>query len=91
MGVAKKYRGDYKVCVEQYIKDKLADVDSIDTKRVFVTHTKCDDETVKLAVDTVNSLVKFDEVIENTAGCTVTTHCGPNTLGVLFFRKENLE
>lgn len=91
MGVSKKYRGDYKVCVEQYIKDKLADVDSIDTKRVFVTHTKCDDEIVRLAVDTVNSLVKFDEVIENTAGCTVTTHCGPNTLGVLFFRKENLE
>lgn len=91
MGVAKKYRGDYKVCVEQYIKDKLADVASIDTKRVFVTHTKCDDEIVKLAIDTVNSLVKFDEVIENTAGCTITTHCGPNTLGILFFRKENLE
>ena len=91
MGVAKKYRGEYKNCVEQYIKDKLADVDSIDTKRVFVTHTKCDDEIVKLAIDTVNSLVKFDELIENTAGCTVTTHCGPNTLGVLFFRKENIE
>lgn len=91
MGVAKKYRGDYKVCVEQYVKDKLADVDSIDTKRVFITHTQCDDDIVKLAVDTVNSLVKFDDVIENTAGCTVTTHCGPNTLGVLFFRKENLE
>lgn len=91
MGVAKKYRGEYKNCVEQYIKDKLADVDSIDTKRVFITHTKCDDEIVKLAVDTVNSLIKFDDVIENTAGCTITTHCGPNTLGVLFFRKENLE
>lgn len=90
MGVAKKYRGEYKACVEQYIKDKLADVDSIDTKRVFITHTKCDDEIVKLAVDTVNSLVKFDDVIENTAGCTITTHCGPDTLGVLFFRKENL-
>ncbi len=90
MGVSKKYRGNYSICVEQYIKDKLADVDSIDTKRVFITHTKCDDEIVKLAVDTVNSLVKFDEVLETTAGCTVTTHCGPNTLGVLFFRKENL-
>ncbi len=91
MGVSKKYRGDYKLCVEQYIKDKLADTDSINPKRVFVTHTKCDDEIVKLAVDTVNSFFKFDEVIETTAGCTVTTHCGPDTLGVLFFRKENLE
>ena len=91
MGVGKKYRGDYNKCVVEYIKDKLSDVDSIDTSRIFVTHTKCDDATVKAAIDTVNSLIKFDEVIETTAGCTITTHCGPNTLGILFFRKENLQ
>lgn len=91
MGVSKKYRGEYKVCVEQYIKDKLADTESIDPKRVFVTHTKCDDEIVNLAVKTVKACFSFDEILETTAGCTITTHCGPDTLGVLFFRKENLE
>lgn len=91
MGVGKKYRGDYKKCVAEYIKDKLADTDSLDPRRVFVTHTRCDDDIVKLAIDTVNECFKFDELIETTAGCTITTHCGPNTLGVLFFRKNNLE
>lgn len=91
MGVGKKYRGDYKKCVEEYIKDKLADTESIDPRRVFVTHTKCDDEIVKLAVKTVKDCFDFDEVLETTAGCTITTHCGPNTLGVLFLRKTNLE
>lgn len=91
MGVAKKYRGEYKACVEQYVKDKLADMDSINTKRIFVTHTKCDDDIVKLAVDTVKACGNFDEILETTAGCTVTTHCGPSTLGVLFFRKEDLQ
>ncbi len=26
----------------------------------------------------------FDEILETTAGCTVTTHCGANTIGILF-------
>ena len=91
MGVGKKYRGDYKKCVVEYIKDTLADGDSIDKKRAFVTHTKCDDGVVELAIKTVKECFDFDEVLETTAGCTVTTHCGPNTLGVLFFRKNNLE
>ena len=91
MGVGKKYRGSFKKCVEEYIKDKLSDTDSIDPRRVFITHTKCDDETVQLAIKTVKECFDFNEVVETTAGCTVTTHCGPNTLGVLFFRKDNLQ
>ena len=27
----------------------------------------------------------FDKVIETKAGCTVSTHCGPNTLGIIYF------
>ena len=91
MGVGKKYRGDYKKCVEEYIKDKLSDTDSIDPRRVFVTHTKCDDEIVELAIKTVKECFTFDSLHETVAGCTITTHCGPNTLGVLFFRKNDIE
>lgn len=90
MDATKKYRGEYKACVIQYVKDKLVDIDSVDTKRIFVTHTKCDDEVLKAAIDTVNECAKFDEMLVTTAGCTVTTHCGPNTLGVLFFRKSDI-
>ena len=30
----------------------------------------------------------FEEIIETTAGSTVTSHCGPGTLGVLFIRSK---
>ena len=30
----------------------------------------------------------FAEVIETVAGCTISSHCGPCCLGVLFFKKE---
>ena len=55
-----------------------------DKKRVFVTHTKMDDGIAEHVVETVKSWGIFDEVLETTAGCTVTTHCGSNTIGVLF-------
>ena len=31
---------------------------------------------------------KFDNVYVTRAGCTVSAHCGRNTLGVLFIRKN---
>ena len=90
MGVSKKYRGDYKACIVNYIKEKLVDTETIDPRRVFVTHTKCDDDVIKAAIDTVKECFEFEEIIDALAGCTVTTHCGPNTLGIIFFRKENI-
>lgn len=88
MGMGGKYRGAYKkVLTEDYVKDVLS-VDNINTKRVFITHTKCDPELVQAVIDKVNSLVKFDEVYETTAGCVITSHCGANTIGVLYEVKE---
>ena len=91
MDASKKYRGDYKKCVKEYVMDKLANKEDIDKRRVFVTHTRCDDEVIQTAIDTVKECFDFDEILVTTAGCTITTHCGPNTLGVLFFRKTELK
>lgn len=91
MDASKKYRGDYKKCVREYVLDKLADKDSIDKRRIFVTHTRCDDDVIQTAIDAVKECFEFDDILVTTAGCTITTHCGPNTLGVLFFRKKDLE
>lgn len=88
MGVGGKYRGQYKkVLVEDYVKDVLS-ADNIDTRRVFVTHTKCDDDIVNGVIEAVKSRGIFEEVYETTAGCVITSHCGPSTLGVLFEVKE---
>lgn len=87
MNVGKKYRGVYNKCLETYIKDKLQGRDDIILDRIFITHTKCDDETIELAKQVVLECQPFTEVLETTAGCTVTNHCGEGTLGVLFIRK----
>lgn len=87
MEVGKKIRGSYDDCMKKYIESKLKGRTDIRTNRVFITHTKCSPETLKIAHQTVNECIKFDEICDTTAGCTVTNHCGEGTLGVLFIRK----
>ena len=87
MAVGKKYRGAYEKCLKEYIQDRLKDRTDLDLSRVFVTHSGMDAALVQLAVDTVNDLQSFDELCITTAGCTISSHCGPGTLGVLFMKK----
>ncbi len=87
MGVTKKYRGKLSVCLENYVNDKLKDNENVVLDRIFVTHSGCSEELVNSIVEQVKSLGDFKEVLITRAGCTVSTHCGPNTLGVLFFNK----
>ena len=88
MDVAKKYRGKYSDVLIEYTKNRLENLDNIDSSRCFVTHTmEYGSEQAKLVYDYIKSLNFFDEVIEATAGCTISAHCGPGTLGVLFLNK----
>lgn len=87
MGVCKKYRGSYEKALANYVKDRLKDREDIETERIFVTHTETPQEIVDSVKAAVNEYKKFDIVEETVAGCTVSCHCGPNTLGVLFIRK----
>ena len=82
-----KYRGRYEHYLKHYIRDVLADDQTIDFRRVFITHSPSEEGLVRFAIDTVKSYGLFQEVLETMAGCTVCTHCGPDTLGVLFLRK----
>lgn len=88
MGVGKKYRGAYGRVLSEYVDERLQDVDSLVTKRVFVTHAGCDPEVVDAVVEQVKSKGIFEEVLVTRAGCTISSHCGANTLGVLFIRKS---
>lgn len=90
MDAAKKYRGKLDFVIESYIKDKLANYENINNDKVFITHTM-DDENLYI-VDKMVQFVKdnydFKNVYTSTAGCTVSVHCGPNTLGILYIDKE---
>lgn len=87
MQVAKKYRGSMDRSIADYIRGRLANREDVDTSRIFVTHSGVPEETLNMAVALVRELHPFDEVLTSRAGCTITSHCGPNTLGVLFFKK----
>ena len=89
MGVGKKYRGSFEKCLVQYITNKLSGRTDLELRRVFITHSGLPEQTVQKAVETVQSLQKFEEIDVTRAGCTVSSHCGPGTIGVLFIRKAN--
>ena len=87
MGVGKKYRGKLGECLAAYVKDRLAEPETVDTRRVFITDSGVSEE-IRAAVEAeVRGIVPFEEVIHTRAGCTVSCHCGPGTLGILFYRK----
>ena len=88
MTPGKKYRGKIENVMLQYVEDRLQDRTDIDKRRIFITHTKCSPEAVRAVHDKILEIVPdFEEILETTAGATVTSHCGPNTLGILFLKR----
>ena len=87
MTVGKKYRGNYAKCLANYVKERLDGREDIDRSALFVTQTTVSDECNAAVLEAVKTYGKFDTVYETTAGCTVSCHCGPGTLGVLFMKK----
>lgn len=88
MGVSKKYRGKYIQTLREYVTERLSDHSDIDLDRVFVTHAGCDPEIVEEVKNLVMETAPFKELIVSRAGCTISSHCGKDTLGVLYFRKS---
>ena len=87
MRVGKKYRGNLEKCIEKYVRDRLADVDSLDLRRIFITHSNMDQAIVDRIQKVVEDCAPFEEILQTKAGCTISCHCGPNCIGILFFRK----
>ncbi len=87
MGVVKKYRGNYAKCLAAYVKDRLADRDDLDRGILFVTRTPVSDDCLKAVEIAVKEHADFENIYWTKAGCTISCHCGPGTLGVLFVRK----
>ena len=87
MRVGKKYRGSLEKCLEKYIRERLADVDTLDLHRIFITHSNMDQAIVDRIQAVVESCAPFEEILQTKAGCSISCHCGPNCLGILFFRK----
>lgn len=85
---AKKYRGKTEKCFAAYADDLLAGRDDICLDRIFVTHSGIDQKIIDLAVSKVREHQPgVKEIFVTRAGCTISCHCGPGTLGILYLYK----
>ena len=87
MSVVKKYRGSYAKCLASYVKDRLDSREDIIRNELFLTYTTVTDECRTAVVNAIEQYGNFENVYETQAGCTISCHCGPDTLGILFVRK----
>ena len=87
MHVGRKYRGDYDKCVLEYVTNRLRGRNDLDDSRIFITHTTCEPSLTELVKQAIEREASFSEILITDAGCTISTHCGPETLGILFLKK----
>ena len=84
MGADKKYRGQMGKVVAKYCQETLEEFNTPDKKRVFITYTTASEEMVAAARVALEEK-GFTNILETRAGCTIASHCGGNTLGILYF------
>lgn len=84
MGVGHKYRGKMNNVTINYAKALEAELLKAKPNRVFITHSPMDESIVREVHRYLESLGRFERILETDAGGVVTSHCGPGTLGVLF-------
>lgn len=88
MIIGKKYRGNYAKCMERYVRDRLAQADRLDDRLIFITHTPVSAQVLEAVHRTVDEVGHFRQVVETTAGGTISCHCGEGCLGILFVHQE---
>ncbi len=86
--VKKVYIGDYNKAAKKYIKSILGNTDDIDKSCAFITYAGCPGEILDMAQNSVEEILKFDELYRQQASATVSCNCGPKTFGILFVRNK---
>lgn len=84
MHSSKKYRGSLSKALAAYAKDLEPALKKAKQDRVFITHSGCEQETVKMVRKFLEELGIFREILVTRAGGVISSHCGPGTLGILF-------
>ena len=73
--------------LKSYVSDLKPALLAADKSRVFLTHSGCEQEIIDTVYSELEALGYFDEILITQAGGVISSHCGPNTLGVLFYEK----
>lgn len=84
----KKYRGNYNHVVKSYCQDVLEKYNTPDLSVGFVTYTTADEEVIETAKQYLKDR-GFERIFVTRAGATITSHCGEDTLGILYINDGN--
>ena len=79
----KKYRGNFNNCVKNYANDTIEEFKNFDKSMAFVVYTTISDEAIKNAKEALKN-AGFKEIYEAPAGATISSHAGPDALGILY-------
>jgi DegV family protein with EDD domain len=82
---AQKFRGTRAKALQGLLDTVLANKDNISPERVFVTHSISDDAAFLQAE--LQKHTDAREILISQAGCVISSHCGPNTIGILYIKK----
>ena len=89
MGPGRKVKGKTSLAVNSYVDGLMPTIKNAEPRRVFVTHSGSDREIIDSVKAKLAELNLFEEILETQAGGVISSHCGPNTLGVLFYENLN--
>lgn len=86
MKVHRKYRGKMEKVVTNYCADTIDEFADANLDMAFITYTTATDEMISIARTALESK-GFRNIYETKAGATISSHCGENTLGILYLKK----
>lgn len=83
--VCKKYRGNIEKVYEKYIAERLKGK-KVDPRYIFITTSNAPTPELAARLESAvrKAVPEAQEIFFTRTGCTVTSHCGPGTMGVLF-------
>ena len=84
MEVGKKYRGKLGNVLVQYTEEKLKGKTNISQDRILIAHCYVEQEILDRVVAKIKECQNFKEILVLPTGCSVSVHCGPNTLGLIY-------
>ncbi|MFD1773226.1 DegV family protein [Paenibacillus rhizophilus] len=82
-----KVRGKKEKAVEQMLSHALSDIDRMDRELLIVAHTQAE-EDAKYLRDALEA-AGVREIVVMEAGCVIGSHCGPQTVGLMYLKNED--
>ncbi len=88
ISVKRIFFGNYENAQLKYIRKELINHDNIDKKRLFITHAGCSIKELNAVRREIDKYCTFENTSTTTASATISSNCGPHTIGVLYINKR---